>query len=351
MLDNPSNYNFRTEVVEDTGFVRELITGLRSASPAYAPQDEFVEYLRDLRLIVILIWVGLFLGGLWLVADLSGKLQKQLSTMSKAIQGLVENDLSQSIKIAGNSDVQKVGEQLEQLRLRLDRNEQQQVQFLQHVSHEIKTPLASIREGIKLMNDELLGTINADQAEVTQIILKNSRELQSSIESLLDYNRALVAPRESDRERVDLCDLIQHALIRQTLGIKAKGLEINKHLITAETRVNQAQILTVLDNLLSNAIRFSPSGGRIHLELQHYDQMYHLLVQDEGPGIPDDQRNMVFSAFFVGTSKPKNSLKGTGLGLSIAREYVELHRGSIEALDPDDGPLSGALFRVCLVDN
>ncbi len=351
MLDNPSNYDFRAEVVEDTGFVRELITRLRSASPAYAQQDEFVEYLRDLRLIVILIWVGLFLGGLWLVADLSGRLQKQLSTMSKSIQGLVENDLSQTIKIAGNSDVLKVGEQLEQLRLRLDRNEQQQVQFLQHVSHEIKTPLASIREGIKLMNDELLGSINADQAEVTQIILKNSRELQSSIESLLDYNQALVAPRESERERVDLCDLIEHAIARQTLGIKAKGLEINKHLIPAEVCVNQAQILTVLDNLLSNAIRFSPSGGRIHLELHHDNQMYHLLVQDEGPGIPDDQRNMVFSAFFVGTSKPKNSLKGTGLGLSIAREYVELHRGAIEALDPDDGPLSGALFRVCLVDN
>jgi two-component system sensor histidine kinase GlrK len=103
----------------------------------------------------------------------------------------------------------------------------------------------------------------------------------------------------------------------------------------------------VLDNVLSNAIKYSPEGGEIRIVLQSRGEKAVLEVQDQGPGIAPDERDKVFHPFYQGRAEPSGNLKGTGLGLAIAQEFVKAHQGSIEAVDVDAAD-SGARLRVIL---
>ena len=116
-------------------------------------------------------------------------------------------------------------------------------------------------------------------------------------------------------------------------------IELNCEHVTAYC--DEEKIRVVLDNLLSNAIKFSPERGLISVKLypQANDAVFEVL--DEGPGIPEPEREKVFEAFYRGTETPIAAIKGSGLGLSIVKEYVTLHRGRIEILE---GP--GAHFRI-----
>ncbi|MGZ5618715.1 MAG: sensor histidine kinase, partial [Usitatibacter sp.] len=125
------------------------------------------------------------------------------------------------------------------------------------------------------------------------------------------------------------------------LAIVAKGIRIELNCENVAAYCDEEKIRIVLDNLLSNAVKFSPERGLISIKLykEHGDAVFE--VADEGPGIPEPEREKVFEAFYRGTDTPIAAIKGSGLGLSIVKEYVTLHRGRIEVLE---GP--GAHFRI-----
>jgi two-component system sensor histidine kinase GlrK len=125
------------------------------------------------------------------------------------------------------------------------------------------------------------------------------------------------------------------------LAIVAKGIRIEMNCESVSAYCDEDKIRVVLDNLLSNAIKYSPDRGLISLKLykERGDAVFE--VADEGPGIPEPEREKVFEAFYRGADTPIAAIKGSGLGLSIVKEYMTLHRGRIEILE---GP--GAHFRI-----
>ena len=267
---------------------------------------------------------------------------RPLKRLENAIVGLGENRLDQVIAIDGPADLALVGERLNWLRLRLVELDADKSRFLRHISHELKTPLASLREGVSLLEDGVAGPLSHDQREIAQILKHNTGLLQSQIEDLLRFNTAAFEARQLHRQTVDLLQLIEDQVDAQRLQWRARELTVN---ITGEPLkmdVDPEKIGTALANLLSNAIRYSPLKGTIELALSQQPGLVHIDIQDQGIGVAPADRERIFEPFFRGERQPQGGVRGSGIGLSIVHEYIAAHGGRIELL-PDQ---AGTHFRI-----
>jgi two-component system sensor histidine kinase GlrK len=235
----------------------------------------------------------------------------------------------------------RLGAQLDWLRERLVTLEAQKTRFLQHISHELKTPLTALREGSDLLFSGVVGNLNAEQREIARILQENSIELRKLIEGLLNYSAVHAQASYLDAKIVQLRDVVRRVVNDRKLPLVAKGIRIELNCEHVTAYCDEEKIRIVLDNLLSNAVKYSPDRGLISIKLykERGDAVFEVL--DEGPGIPPSERDKIFDAFYRGTDLPVASVKGSGLGLSIVKEYVQLHKGRIEVLE---GP--GAHFRI-----
>ncbi|KAF1048551.1 sensor histidine kinase [Xylophilus sp.] len=293
--------------------------------------------LRLMRLVVGSIVIALALAvafGVWL-----GRPFKRLE---HAIVGLGENRLDEVIDIHGPADVQRVGQQLEWLRLRLTELDADKARFLRHISHELKTPLAALREGVALLEDGVTGELTTAQREVAGILHQNTVVLQGQIEALLRFNAAAFEARQLKREKTELLALLEEQVDAQRLQWQARALDVQVEGRPLTLEVDAGKIATAVANLLSNAIRFSPHGARLALSLTRGDGVVRIDIRDQGPGIAEADRDRVFEPFYRGIHQPVDAVRGTGIGLSIVQEYIAAHGGRIALLS--DGP--GAHFRI-----
>lgn len=272
--------------------------------------------------------------GIWLT--------RPLNRLEKAIIGLGENRLDEAIRIEGPADLQLVGQRLEWLRLRLVELDADKSRFLRHVSHELKTPLASLREGVSLLEDGVAGELSANQREVAKILRHNTGLLQGQIEDLLRFNAAAFEARQLRREKTDLLQLIEEQVEGQRLQWRARDLQVNVEGTALQAEVDRDKLGTAIANLLSNAIRFSPAGGRIRIRLSQLPDVVHIDMDDEGPGIAYNDQARIFEPFYRGERQPPQVVRGSGIGLSIVHEYIAAHGGRVQLLP--DGP--GAHFRI-----
>lgn len=272
--------------------------------------------------------------GIWLTRPL-----KQLET---AIVGLGENRLDESIAIQGPADLQLVGQRLDWLRLRLVELDADKSRFLRHISHELKTPLASLREGVSLLEDGVAGELSENQREVAKILRHNTGVLQGQIEDLLQFNAAAFEARQLHREKTDLVQLVEAQVEAQRLQWRVRELRVSVEGSSVKMEVDAEKIGTAIANLISNAIRFSPAGGLLQIRLRQLAESVCIDIQDEGPGIAEADRKRVFEPFFRGERQPIDAIRGSGIGLSIVHEYISAHGGRVELMP--DGP--GAHFRI-----
>ncbi|QJC57450.1 Sensor histidine kinase GlrK [Polaromonas vacuolata] len=286
----------------------------------------------------IALAVALALGlGIWLT--------RPLQRLEKAIKGLGENRLDEAIHITGPADLQMVGQRLDWLRLRLVELDADKARFLRHVSHELKTPLASLREGVSLLEEEVAGVLTEQQREIAQILRQNTSVLQGQIEDLLRFNAAAFEARQLHREKTDLTHLIEAQIEDQRLQWRAKNLQIQLEGTVKNIEIDAEKITTAVANLLSNAIRFSPSEGIINIRLSQQPASICIDVQDQGPGIAQADRERVFEPFYRGERQPLYALRGSGIGLSIVNEYISAHGGRLHLL-PEQDNAPGAHFRI-----
>src|SRR3954470_16218615 len=269
---------------------------------------------------------------------------RPISELDASIRQLGTADFVHPITVRGPEDLQTLGERLDWLRRRLAELEAEQNRFLRHLSHELKTPLTALREGAELLNDQVAGPLAPPQRQVVSIMRDNSIKLQRLIEDLLDYQRALHAaaslvPRPFQLD-VLITDAVRpHELVMQS---KAQSLTIEIDKLTIE--VDGEKLFSIVDNLVGNAVKFTPPGGRIAVSARANGGDAVIDVIDSGPGVPAEEREAIFDSFFRGRAKASGRIEGTGLGLAIAREFAEAHGGRIDVLASS----KGAHFRVTL---
>ena len=264
-------------------------------------------------------------------------LARPFKRLERAIVQLGENQLAEPINIPGPSDVRGVSQQLEWLRLRLTELDADKARFLRHVSHELKTPLAALREGVALLQDGVAGALTPNQAEVAQILHHNAVALQAQIEALLHFNAAAFEARQLRRRKTDLLALLHDQVEAQRLQWRARELQVEVEGSAPPLQVDPEKLGTAIGNLLSNAIRFSPPASTLRLVLAASDAGVTIDFIDQGPGVAGPDADRVFEPFYRGQRQPEGAVRGTGIGLSIVQEYVAAHGGRVRLVSDTQG--------------
>jgi len=337
----------------DTKVVSTRMDGLiESAREVLAINNRIVDReVHRLRLkaeqvqrgLIVLVFLSTAVA-LTIALALTRYIARPISEIDSAIRQLGGADFSRPIAVRGPEDLRYLGRRLDWLRRRLDEFETQKNRFLRHVSHELKTPLTAIREGAELLNDKVAGPLAPMQTQVVSIMRDNSVKLQRLIEELLDFQRALHAAASLEVRLVELDELVHDAARPHELAAQAKGLRLTIEAQKATLEADPQKLRSIVDNLISNAVKFTPPGGAVTVRARALSGEAVIEVMDSGPGVPAEERESIFNLFFRGRTKSESSVKGSGLGLAIARELVEAHGGQIAVV----GGASGGHFRVTL---
>ncbi|MES2606221.1 MAG: HAMP domain-containing sensor histidine kinase [Pseudomonadota bacterium] len=305
-------------------------------------QQETASTQRLLRTqAIVLTSVALLLAALFTTL-----ITRPLGQLEKAINRLGSGSYDAGVVVRGPADLRKLGSSLDWLRSRLQKLEQQRTAFFRHVSHELKTPLASIQESAALLRDGVAGPVNPEQLKLLAIHNNNCQRLQGLIDELLRYHKEIQSLLNAVPQQVRLDQVIASVVDTYEFALQTAGLRTEVQLEKLAIMGDAEQLRVVVDNLLTNAIKFSPAQGRIFLRWQLLGDRAVLEVEDQGPGIAPEERELVFQAFYQGTppsaGPARNMIKSSGLGLAIVQEYVSANRGIIEVVPCT----TGALFRV-----
>jgi len=257
--------------------------------------------------------------------------------MDAAIRRLGNGEYSKPISIDGPGDLRNLGERLDWLREQLLELEQQKQRFLRHVSHELKTPLTAIREGSELLNDEVGGQLTPQQREIANILRDSSLRLQKMIENLLSYTAVNSQKPPLVKEHASIVPIIDAVLAHYALSIGSKQITIAQDYQPLTLVADKEKLQTIIDNLVSNAIKYTPQNGTIRITVKQSEQFGIIEIHDEGPGVLPADRTRLFEPFYRGSGAYESLVSGSGLGLSIAKEYVDAHAGEISLVPSDYG--------------
>ncbi len=277
--------------------------------------------------------IALIPAALLLAAVFAVLITRPINQLDRAIHLLGDEKLNKPLAITGPRDLEQLGERLNWLRGRLLELEQEKTRFLQHISHELKTPLTAIRESAELMGEQVVGDLNAQQREIIGILRDNSLQLQKLIEDLLNFSILRARASQLSLQRVAMKTIIEQVLEDHKVTLFSRKLDLRASLQPVSLEGDAEKLRTLVDNLLSNAIKYSPDGGPLWILLSRRGANAIIEVADSGPGIPAGERERVFEAFFQGAPATGGRVRGTGLGLSIAREYAQAHGGDISVVN------------------
>jgi signal transduction histidine kinase len=232
----------------------------------------------------------------------------------------------ESLLTAEREAADRLGEQNERLR-ELDRMKDQ---FVSSVSHELRTPLTSMVGYLELVLEGDAGELNDEQRRFLEVVNRNCDRLNRLVDDILFVARVDAGRLSLKRERVDVAALARDAVESAGAAAERSGVAIDlvadedphRRLWADPTRLAQ-----MLDNLISNAVKFTPEGGTITVTVADRADGIHLEVEDTGVGIPDDEQSRLFERFFRASTAAV--ARGTGLGLSIVQSIVQAHDGTI----------------------
>jgi two-component system sensor histidine kinase GlrK len=332
------------QLLSDSTRMLQLADQVRARTNEQIDTDRVDLSKSTQRVQKLLFWGSVLLLPLTGIAILlfSVRVGGPLRQIDRAINELGSGALHRPIGISGPADLAKLGRQLEWLRLRLLELAQERSRFLRHMSHELKTPLANIREGTELLMDGAVGELQSGQREVTGILRENGLRLQRMIENLLSFSAWQTSSVGLEVSEFRLRPLVKQIIENQQLALLAQRVRLDVNVDDVSITADRGKVRLILENLLSNAIKYTPRSGTIHIRARADAADLVLEVADSGPGIPPEERNQIFEAFYTGKA-PAGHIKGTGIGLSVVMEFVTAHGGQIELVE---GEWAGAHFRI-----
>jgi len=349
VLSTPASTGAKTAADLSARFTQLSVLVEQVAQQSNAEVDTQVAALEEQTLHARqqLLWESALLVPLALVAVLVLTLGvgRPLRQLDRAISELGQGTFTNTISVAGPHDLERLGRQLEWLRQRLLELAHERNRFLRHMSHELKTPLANIREGTELLMDGAVGELDPNQREVTAILRENGIKLQRMIENLLSFSAWQTSSVGLETSEFRLRPLVKQVLENQQLTLLSQRVRLEVRVEDITLVADRGKIRLILENLVSNAVKYSPKGGAIHVRARASGAQVVLDVADNGPGIPPEDRTHIFEAFYTGRAARSTAVKGTGIGLSVVLEFVSAHNGTVEIID---GEFPGAHFRITM---
>jgi two-component system, NtrC family, sensor histidine kinase GlrK len=317
--------------------------------------DAQVDSLRQTgaiaRRVMLLSSIALIPLAALLAFAFSATVMRPLKQLRSGIVDLGHARYGQAIRIRFPYEMYRLGEQLDWLRQRLVQLEADKDRFLRHVSHELKTPLASLHEGIALLGDESLGPLTPHQQEVAGILRESTAELDGLIHNLLGYAQWRNEREQSAMDWFDAPEMVREVLGKHQWSMSQRHLRAEPRLHCERLFGHRSQLRLALENLLTNAIKHAPDGTSIEIDVAANEGGCELSVRDRGRGVAAHERRLIFEPFVRGTEAEELGARGTGIGLSIVQETILSHNGTVEVEDAEPGarfkmawprPLDGA---------
>jgi PAS domain S-box-containing protein len=228
----------------------------------------------------------------------------------------------------------------------LEEVDRQKTEFISIASHELRSPLTSAKTFTQNLLDGVYGELDDDQAHRLEIVLDRINDEILLVNSLLDYSHLEAQPRPLILKPADIAAIARGIAQEFEPRAERKGIALSLGTLDVETvLIDRRKIWRVLSNLLDNALKFTPSGGRVALSAESKDKVVEIQVADTGIGMPTDQLERIFDKFYQLDSSTTREFGGMGLGLAIAKEIVEMHGGTIWA---ESYPGAGSIFHFTL---
>ena len=204
-------------------------------------------------------------------------------------------------------------------------------EFTSTLSHELRTPLTSIIGSLQLVNSGVLGEIDKDVADLTQVAERNGQRLLDLINDILDIEKIESGKLTLAPEQLRLEELVRESMVlNKGFGDRFKvRFELAGGAPGREVRGDRKRLLQVMTNLLSNAAKFSPEGSAVEVTITDNGANMRIGVHDRGTGIPENFRGRIFGRFTQADSATNRQKGGTGLGLAICKRLIEMMRGHI----------------------
>ena len=294
-------------------------------------------------------------GGAAIIAGLSiillviSSISRSLAHLSAATREVAEGRFGHRLSRNHDAEFRELAVNFNQMVRRLEEVDELKRDFVSGISHDLQSPLASIKEAMRVLLDEIPGPLNERQHRLLRLGLASGDRLSTMIADLLTLSQLESHAIGYEFEPCDLSDLAGLAAERLEARLEQAGVELR---LEAPGRVmvecDAARISQVIENLLDNALKYSPEGETIDLVVrtteEDADPVAEIRVADRGPGVPDPDKAAIFERF-VQRGEPGGSAAGVGLGLTICREIVTAHEGRIGV---EDNPGGGSSFVVRL---
>jgi signal transduction histidine kinase len=303
-------------------------------------RDEIDSKTRDTALLVGAGLIAGLTGAALLFSGLISSMRRPLEELVAASGRLAAGDLEARVKVGGLSETAALGTAFNEMASELQRRagerdelETMKDEFVLTASHELRSPLTSVQGFAELLILER-DKLSPAQADTVEIILDNTRHLVRLLNDLLDLARSDAGRLTIKPQPTDVAPLVEDAartMRSQTEG-KQQSLRVVIEPDLPRINVDRDRIRQVLVNLLTNAHEYCPQGAAISLKATRRDAEVQLVVEDDGPGMAEDQLEHIFERFTRGDAGLTQHVGGTGLGLAISKSLVELHGGRIEAV-------------------
>ncbi|HSH41002.1 MAG TPA: HAMP domain-containing sensor histidine kinase [Arenicellales bacterium] len=326
----------------------ELSDNLRFFSSAAIRNqlDTAARRVETARLTLYWIWIVSSLFMIAFVALFAWVIAKPIRRLDAHIRRLGQGRFDTPIRIEGPADIAELGERLDWLRTRLGEVDLIKERFFREMSHQLKTPLASIREGTDLLRDDPRAMAGERGREVLDLVHNNSIELQRMLDNMLNFSAWRADPGRLYRDRFQLRPVLESVAQRFRASMMTRGLEIGVDCPESLTvEMDREKCRVILDNLISNAVKYSPDNGEITVTAGESRAGVSICVADQGPGVPPAERDRIFELFYLSDTPAGSQNRGTGIGLALVRAYVEAHGGTVTVESEQN---SGAQFRVTI---
>ncbi len=330
------------------------------------PYEQVSRQLHALIPQILITTISFALIGVGVVLIALRALTRPLQKMADTAQRIAAGDLTQQIQVASKDEIGRLAASfnimVRSLRVRdrrlqanrkiletsnreLKKLDKRKSEFLANMSHELRTPLNAIIGFSEVLRDHCFGELNAKQGEYVEDILESGHHLLSLINDILDLSKIEAGMMRLDKRPVDLESLLQRSMVmikektsRNGVRIEVKTADLPPVIYADERKLKQ-----IVYNLLANAVKFTPEGGRIGIRAWRDEKNVNVEIWDTGIGISPKDRNKIFSKFEQLDGSASRRYEGTGLGLALARSMVELHGGTLR-LESEIGKGSSFLF-------
>ena len=331
----------RTAIIKS----RELYTNSFFKKMNILTKIDFVVFgIAYIILVVIFVFV------------LRSKFYEPLEKLNKAMELLTEGKRKKPVDYSGPREFVDICDRFNIMVSKLEDSENQRKKLMNDkermmadISHDLKTPITSIQGYAKALSDGII--VDEDKDKYIKIIYEKSKKLTELINIFHEYSKLEHPDFNLIFEKVDLSEYLRAYIALKYEDIVESGFNIEVDIPEEEMeiKIDKVQLQRVFDNILGNSIKHNEKGTNIYVSLKEKNDIYEIIIADDGKGISKDIANNIFEAFTVG-DESRNSKQGSGLGLAIAKTIVDLHEGTIE-LEPESLKKFSTQFKIILKKN